>query len=194
MHQNGPFWSCEYQNPIWNKVILTKMVVLTIMVQNAFRQYCGDSLVNGRGCLGGQSARGHPKAFPRLGLPLFAVPALRELESACRVSVFLRCCDSPTVCFSGLCEGPQLGSATVCDPNPPRPFARYRIKMKLELPPPPKKTQHPPPSPKMRILWAWGYFQQKDPKEIPGAHEIGAAMSGPRIAGQKITDMRFFLS
>ena len=27
---------------------------------------------------------------------------------------------------------------------------------------------------------------------MPGAHEIGAAISGPRITGRKIMDMRFF--
>ena len=43
--------------------------------------------VNGRSLFGGQAARGYPKAFPRLRLPLFAVPALREHESACRVSI-----------------------------------------------------------------------------------------------------------
>ena len=42
---------------------------------------------NGRGRFGGQTAGGHPKAFPRPKKPLFAVPALRELESACRVSI-----------------------------------------------------------------------------------------------------------
>ena len=42
---------------------------------------------NGRGRFGGQTAGGDPKAFPRLKQPLFAVPALRELESACRVSI-----------------------------------------------------------------------------------------------------------
>ena len=31
----------------------------------------------------------------------------------------------PTVCFQGFCVGRQKGSATVCDPNPPCPFARY---------------------------------------------------------------------
>ena len=36
--------------------------------------------------LGGQTAGGHSKAFPWPKKPLFAVPALRELESACRVS------------------------------------------------------------------------------------------------------------
>ena len=40
-----------------------------------------------RGGFGGQTAGGHPKAFPRPGRPLFAVPALRELESACRVII-----------------------------------------------------------------------------------------------------------
>ena len=35
-------------------------------------------------------------------------------------------------------------------------------------------------------------FLQKDPK-IPGAHKIGAAISGPRIAGRKTTDIRLVL-
>ena len=43
---------------------------------------------NGRGRSGGQAARGHPKACPRPRLPLSAVPALKELKSACRVSIF----------------------------------------------------------------------------------------------------------
>ena len=42
---------------------------------------------NGRGRSGGQAAGGDSNAFPRLKQPLFAVPALRELESACRVSI-----------------------------------------------------------------------------------------------------------
>ena len=42
---------------------------------------------NGRGRFGGQIAGGHPKAFPWPKKPLFAVPALRELESACTVSI-----------------------------------------------------------------------------------------------------------
>ena len=42
---------------------------------------------NGRGRFGGQTAGGHPKAFPWPKKPLFAVPALRELESACRLSI-----------------------------------------------------------------------------------------------------------
>ena len=43
--------------------------------------------LNGRGRSGGQTAGGHPKAFPRPRQPLFAVPALRELDSACRFSI-----------------------------------------------------------------------------------------------------------
>ena len=42
---------------------------------------------NGRGRFGGQAAGGDLRAFPRLKRPLFAVPALREPESACRVSI-----------------------------------------------------------------------------------------------------------
>ena len=78
---------------------------------------------NGHGRFGGQTAGGHPKAFPWPQKPLFAVPALRELESACRVSI-LR--DAVTVCFLGTFGGFPEGSAAVRDPNPPRPFARYR--------------------------------------------------------------------
>ena len=42
---------------------------------------------NGRGHFGEETAGGHPNAFPRSRLPLFAVLALRELESACRVGI-----------------------------------------------------------------------------------------------------------
>ena len=46
------------------------------------------------------------------------------------------------------------------------------MKIKLALPPPNRG-----------ISWGgMGVFQQKEPK-IPGAHKIGAAISGPRIAG-----------
>ena len=83
--------------------------------------------VNGRGRFGGQTAGGHPKAFPRPTQPLFAVPAWRELESACKWA----CCETlsqyPQSAFQGF-SGVARGSAAVCDPNPPRPFARYREK------------------------------------------------------------------
>ena len=45
------------------------------------------------------------KAFPRPRQPLFAVPALRELESACRVSILLDAVTVPAVCFSGVFRG-----------------------------------------------------------------------------------------
>ena len=48
-------------------------------------------------------------------------------------------CEMPTQyprsAFQGLCGGHQKGSAAVCDPNPPRPFARYRFKGAQQLPP-----------------------------------------------------------
>ena len=66
------------------------------------------------------------------------------------------------------------------------------IKIKEALPPPPLlKAQNPPPPPRGRNFMGMGVFQQKEQK-IPGAHKLGAAISGPRIAGGKITDMRFF--
>ena len=37
-----------------------------------------------------------------------------------------------------------------------------------------------------------GLFQQKEAK-IPAAHKIGAAISGSRMAGGKITDRRLLL-
>ena len=60
--------------------------------------------------------------------PLFAVPALRKLETR-KVLEGLAFCEMLSQyrwsAFQGLCGG-QRGSAAVCDPNPPRPFARYR--------------------------------------------------------------------
>ena len=58
---------------------------------------------------------------------------------------------------------------------------------------PSKKLQPPPPPLKRGILWAWGFSIRKKQK-IPGAQKIGAAISGPRIAGGKTTDMRLFLN
>ena len=61
---------------------------------------------NGRGRPGGQTAEGDSKAFPRLKQPLFAVPALRELESACGVRLLLW--DAATV-PTGFSEGRRGG-------------------------------------------------------------------------------------
>ena len=84
-------------------------------------------MVNGRGRSGEQTAGGHPKASPRPGQPPFAGPALRELESACRLSIFEMLSQYPRSAFQGFCRCHQRGSAAVCDPSPPRPFARCRF-------------------------------------------------------------------
>ena len=39
----------------------------------------------------------------------------------------------PRSAFQGLCGGHQRWSAAVCDPNPPCPFARYRLKINYPL-------------------------------------------------------------
>ena len=62
------------------------------------------------------------------------------------------------------------------------------IKIRSELPPPPpsKRKTDPPPL-RREILWAWGFPAERT-KKTPGAHKIGAPISGPRIAGRKITE------
>ena len=55
--------------------------------------------------------------------------------------------------------------------------------------PPSKKAKNPP---KGGILWAWGFSSRKNQK-MPGAHKIGAAISGPRIAGANFMDITLFL-
>ena len=54
-----------------------------------------------------------------------------------------------------------------------------------------KKAQDPPPL-KGGILWAWGFSSRKKQK-MPGAHKIGAAISGPRITGGNFMDITLFL-
>ena len=45
-----------------------------------------------------------------------------------------------------------------------------------------RNPKYPPPL-KRGILWTWRVFLQKE-RIFPGAHKIGAAISGPRIAGK----------
>ena len=40
----------------------------------------------------------------------------------------------PRPAFQGFCRGDQRESAAVCNPNPPRPFARYRFLESAETP------------------------------------------------------------
>ena len=64
-------------------------------------------------------------------------------------------------------------------------------KNKIGTSPPKKKPKYPPPL-KTRILWTW-FFSCRTDAEILGAHKIGAATSGPRIADKNFTDTRIFL-
>ena len=66
------------------------------------------------------------------------------------------------------------------------------IKTKLALPPPLLKKPNTPPL-KGGILWAWGFSSRKNP-QMPGAHKIGAAISGPRITGGNFMDITLVLT
>ena len=66
------------------------------------------------------------------------------------------------------------------------------IKIKSALPPPQKEKTSPPPLPKTRNFMGMEVFLQKE-RKIPGAHKIGAATSGRRIAGNKKIWTRGFL-
>ena len=63
------------------------------------------------------------------------------------------------------------------------------IKIKSALPPPPK-TQNTPPL--NEEFYGHGFFLPKE-RIFPGAHKIGTAISGPRIADKNSTDTRLFL-
>ena len=62
------------------------------------------------------------------------------------------------------------------------------IKVKSALPPP---IQNNPPRPKMRNFMDIGFLQKE--RIFPGAHKIGAAISGPRISDTNFTGTRIFL-
>ena len=67
------------------------------------------------------------------------------------------------------------------------------IKIKLALAPPLSPPKNYPALLKQGLLWAW-CFSSRRKQKIPGAHKIGAAVSGPRVAGGKITDLSLFSS
>ena len=56
----------------------------------------------------------------------------------------------------------------------------HKIKIGTSPPPPQKRTKIPPPQ--NEELYGHGFLLQKE-RIFPGAHKIGAAISGPRIAG-----------
>ena len=58
--------------------------------------------------------------------------------------------------------------------------------------PPPKKPKIPPP--KKEEFYGHGGFPAERTKKMPGAHKIGAAISGPRIAGGNFMDITLFLT
>ena len=89
--------------------------------------------VSGRGRSGDRLPEGTQKPLLRPRQTPFAALALRELESACRVSIFWDAVTVPMVCFSGVLRGSPEGSAAVCDPNPSRPFARKKRNQKKAL-------------------------------------------------------------
>ena len=67
------------------------------------------------------------------------------------------------------------------------------VKIKSALPPPfQTQTQNTPPPPKTRNFMDMEGFPAER-TEILGAHKIGAAISGPRIADTNFTDTRIFL-
>ena len=69
-------------------------------------------------------------------------------------------------------------------------WCRYSLVRKI--PAPIKNKMGTPPPLERGILWTWRFSCRKN-AEILGAHEIGAAVSGPRIADKNFTDTRLFL-
>ena len=67
----------------------------------------------------------------------------------------------------------------------------HKNKIGTSTPPSWKKPRTPPL--KGGILWAWGFSSRKNPK-MPGAHKIGAAISGPRITDGNFMDATLFLN
>ena len=78
--------------------------------------------------LGDRLPKGHQKLAQ--AAPLCSAGIERERESS-KVLAGLAFCEMmsqyPRSAFQGLCGGHQRRSVAVCDPNPPRPFARCRF-------------------------------------------------------------------
>ena len=73
----------------------------------------------------------------------------------------------------------------------PGAFVHSRIKIKLALPPPFQKKHDPPSN---EEFYGHRGFPAERTKKCQAPTKIGAAISGPRIAGGKITDMSPFAS
>ena len=89
--------------------------------------------------------------------------------------------------FSGTFSSPH----TFCTPPYHGPKIVRKIPAhinKIGISPPKHKI---PPPPKRGIVWTLVFLQKE--RIFPGAHKIGAAISGPRIADMNFTDTRIFL-
>ena len=146
--------------------------------ENGFAYGSGLQCVNGRRRFGGQTAGDHRKAFPRPRQPLFAVPALRELDSALQGEHFMRCRHSThSLLFRGF-RG-QAGSTAVCDPNPLRPFARYKLGHEMQFSESSKEHSEfqeslqecrPHSESILMFFWNWGGSQACDTRQFPKPH------------------------
>ena len=105
--------------------------VIAQRISFSFRSFCcltGRPLecANGRGRFGGQTAGGHPKASPRPRQTLYSAGHWEISKVLAGVAFVEMQSQDPQSAFQGLCRGHPRWSAAVCDPNPPRPFARCR--------------------------------------------------------------------
>ena len=66
----------------------------------------------------GTDCRRAPKSLSSAQAAPFAAPTLRELESACRVSIFWDAVTVSTVCFSGVLRGSPEGVSSSLRPKP----------------------------------------------------------------------------
>ena len=97
---------------------------------------------------------------------------------ACLSAYLLRCCRRARVPVQRFTEASADLSLGRKIPAP------MKVRLALPLHPPPPKKLKIPPSPQTRDFMGMA-FLQKEPK-IPVAQKIGAAISGPRIADEKV--------
>ena len=77
--------------------------------------------------------------------------------------------------------GPKMITQAFCQKNP-----RALKTQNRHFTPPPQKKKN-----KTTNLWVWK-FSSRNNQNISGAHKIGAAISGPRVAAEQFTDIRLW--
>ena len=83
------------------------------------------------------------------------------------------------------------GMAHFCsDPNTRKNPHAHKNKIGTSTPPPSKKTQTPPPQ--KEEFYGHGGFPSRKNQKMPGAHKIGAAISGPELRTEILWTSRFF--